>query len=316
MVSVIIPTLNSEKYIRGCLRALVMQDYPSDQYEVIVVDNGSTDRTVQMAEEFPVTVLKNISGNISKLRNIGARSAIGDILAFIDSDCIAPLTWLSDAADILEKENIKAAGCWYALPDHPTWVQKVWDLQMSDKRKGGAVKWVPSGNFFIRKDVFEEIGGFEESLQTGEDTNICQKISDKGYKIFSVPVLAVKHSGEAETVRQFFQKQKWHGIGGVQRFVREFPRFVLDKTMIFAFVLSVSILGIFVSAFFDPSFVSGWLIAASVIPFVMTLKAMLRTKQWKLLFPLLCLYFVYGFARMLPAMDIRLWIKELKQAKG
>jgi len=291
-----------------------MQDYASDQYEIIIVDNGSTDGTVQIVEEFSVTIIKNVQGNVSNLRNVGTRSSKGDILAFIDSDCIAPLTWLSDAIHVLETKNVSVVGSWYALPDDPTWVQRVWDLQMSGKRKEGFSEWVPSGNFIVRKNAFYDVGGFEEKLQTGEDTNICQKLSDKGHKIYCIPILAVKHLGEAAKIIQFFKKQQWHGIGGVQRFVREFPKRLVDKTMIFSAILLYSVLGIGFSLMFNfVDMALGCVILGLLIPAVMTLKAMLRTKQWKFFFPLIALYFIYGFARMISLLNVSLWSFEIKQ---
>ena len=313
MISVIVPTFNSEKFIRDCLRSLVMQDYPAGQYEVIVADNGSTDATVRIVEEFPVTVLKDVAGTVSRLRNEAVRAAKGDILAFIDSDCIAPLTWLSDAVDILEKKAVGVAGCWYALPENPTWVQKIWDMQMSSKREEGFAAWVPSGNCVMRKAVFDESGGFDEGLQTGEDLEMCRRIRDKGYRIYSAPVLAVKHLGEAATVKEFFRKQRWHGIGGVQRFVREFPRFIFDKTMVFAVILLMSVIGLGVSVVLkDPEFFYYCLVAACLIPFGMTVRTMIRGKRCGCAVLLFFLYLVFGLARMSALLDLKLWISELK----
>lgn len=311
-ISVIVPTFNAAKYIRQCLRSLAMQDWPGDDCEVIVMDNGSTDGTVEMAKDFPATVLENVRGNVSELRNVGAQSAKGEILAFIDSDCIVPLTWLSDAAETLKTKNVDAVGCWYALPDNPTWVQEAWDLQMSSKRAEGFSKWLPSGDLMIRKSVFEAVGGFEKGLETGEDTNFCDKLLSQGYKLYCLPVLAVKHLGEAATITQFFKKQRWHGIGGVQRFVREFPKFIFDKTIIFAVILLLSIMGILQSLILNRSAVIPYILIGLFIPVVMSIKTVVTTKKWSSFFHLVLLYLVYGLARMMSVINLRLWVREIK----
>ena len=96
LISVIVPALNEGSVIRRCLASLQQQRLPSDCFEVIVVDNGSTDRTREIARSFggslAVTVLERSGVRIAALRNLGAATARGEFLAFLDADCVAPST--------------------------------------------------------------------------------------------------------------------------------------------------------------------------------------------------------------------------------
>jgi cellulose synthase/poly-beta-1,6-N-acetylglucosamine synthase-like glycosyltransferase len=83
-ISIIIPVLNAQKWISPCLEALLLQDYPKDKFEIIVLDNGSTDQTMEITKKYPVKLLIKTKCNISALRNWGAAQARGEIFAFID----------------------------------------------------------------------------------------------------------------------------------------------------------------------------------------------------------------------------------------
>jgi glycosyltransferase involved in cell wall biosynthesis len=312
-VSVIVPAFNSALTLPQCLQSLQSQDYPPDQYEIIVADNGSTDDTAAIAEGFQARVLRGVTGNISEVRNTGARAAKGDVLIFIDSDCIAPQDWIRLGVQVLEEKQVAATGCWYTIPDPPTWVQTAWDLQTSSKRSEGPTRWLPSSNFFVRRDAFELIGGFESGLVTGEDSNICDKLAQQDLVTYSLPALAVQHLGESATLAAFFKKEKWRGIGGMQRFIREFPRFSRDKTILFALVMLVATVGLVISLFVAPRYAWYFLVLALAIPATKAIQTVIETRRWSFVLPLVTLYVVYGIARMFPLLNLRLWIKELSK---
>src|ERR1041385_3066715 len=93
-ISIIIPALNEEKMIGRCLDSLTRLAFAHDRFEVLVVDNGSRDKTLMIAYSFKdrlnLKVLQQAGVRISALRNLGARSASGEIVAFLDADCLAP----------------------------------------------------------------------------------------------------------------------------------------------------------------------------------------------------------------------------------
>jgi glycosyltransferase involved in cell wall biosynthesis len=96
-ISVVIPALNEEKYLARCLNSLVCQSR-KDPVEIIVVDGGSTDRTIQVAKEYAHKVLVELARPVGAARNIGAKQAEGEVLAFIDADTIACEEWLEEIA--------------------------------------------------------------------------------------------------------------------------------------------------------------------------------------------------------------------------
>ncbi|MBF0522902.1 MAG: glycosyltransferase [Candidatus Omnitrophica bacterium] len=318
MISIIIPTYYSQKYLEKCLGAVAGQTFPAEQIELIVVDNGSSDRTVAIAKAYTKNVIIDADANVSGLRNIGARRATGDVLFFLDSDCVPGKDWVKNALTLMKEKQVSVVGCWYWISNKPTWVEKVWDLQMSWRRgEGQFVKWVPSGDLIIKREVFLSVHGFNEALKTGEDTDICTRLIDGGNRIYSSSNIAVTHLGEAKTVKQFFLKQRWHGIGAVQRFVREFPRYITDKTMVFSFFLICSLIGIIKSLLTkDLLGIVLFVLLAFVIPLVMSIKTILRTREYRYSGALVFLYFIYGLARTVALFDLNLWGRELVAIKG
>ena len=214
-VSIIIPTFNEEEYLPACLNSILDLNYKKEDMEIIVIDNGSTDRSRMIAEEHGVKVLRDDSLNISGLRNLGARNASGDVLAFVDADCIVGENWLKNAAIYFEKKNIVAWGAPPLLPEESTWVQKAWYIIRQKEDIVQTVEWLESMNLFVRKELFLEAGGFNEDLVTCEDVDLCYRLQKYG-KIYSDHNIKVIHLGEASTVREFMKKEIWRGQGNLK----------------------------------------------------------------------------------------------------
>lgn len=206
-LSFIIPVLNGEKYIRDCLEYIIREKSSVD--EIVVVDNGSTDDTISIVKSFSsVTLLENKGNTISAQRNFAAAKANGDAFAFIDCDCLVCPGWRKAVIETLEDDTVHAVGSHYDLSLHPTWVEKAW---VSRRHKSPIErKYIPAGNLVIRKSVFTSINGFDESLQTDEDTDICRRITDAGGRLIDAPGARVMHEGNAKTVSIFAAKEKWH----------------------------------------------------------------------------------------------------------
>ncbi|MCP4117299.1 MAG: glycosyltransferase [Desulfobacteraceae bacterium] len=213
-VSIIIPAFNEEKNISLCLDSIFENNFPRNRFEVIVVDNGSTDRTRDVVSAYDVTLLRDDDKNISGLRNMGALSAKGEVIAFVDADCIVSPSWLSAAEKYFDTPGIVAWGTPPLIPENPTWVQNAWYLVRQKENKIQEVDWLESMNLFVRNDLFKEIGGFNESLITAEDVDFSYRISEFG-TIISDSTIKVYHMGEAATITQFVKKELWRGIGNL-----------------------------------------------------------------------------------------------------
>ena len=213
--SIIIPAKNEEKNIQQCLQSIATIAYPSDKYEVLLVDNGSTDKTVAVAESFGVKVFIYPELTISGLRNYAAKKAKGKILAFLDADCTVFPDWLGAASAWLDHEDV----CCFGSPPEPpadgTWVQKSWFLVRGKSSIVEDVEWLESMNMFVRKNIFDVINGFDESLQTCEDYDLSIRLKAHGRIVADQRIRAVHH-GEAATIPHFYRKESWRGISNMK----------------------------------------------------------------------------------------------------
>lgn len=210
MVSIIIPAYNEEKLLPDCLDSLLGVDYPADKMEIIVVDNGSSDRTRTIAESYGAVVLRDDKRTVSGLRNMGAEAARGEILAFVDADCMVARRWLEAASKYYDDRNVSVWGAAPGLPGDATWVQSTWIIIRGNSETVQAVSWLESMNLFARRDTFRKAGGFNEALHTCEDVDFCYRMAHYG-KIVSDSRIEVIHLGEAATVGEFIAKELWRG---------------------------------------------------------------------------------------------------------
>ncbi|HEV8492001.1 MAG TPA: glycosyltransferase, partial [Candidatus Angelobacter sp.] len=223
-ISIIIPALNEERMIGRCLESLAKLEFSHDRFEVLVVDNGSRDRTLDIAESFHdrlnVRVLQKTDVRISALRNLGARAAAGAILAFLDADCLAPEDWLDRIFELARADSAGVLGAHYLLPENSTWVGRTWH-RYQEAPKLGDVSHVPAGDLIMRREDFLRLGGFDETIQTNEDYELCERARKAGMQVRAFPGIGVVHLGTAQSLHVFFRKQAWHGTHVVKVFLRD-----------------------------------------------------------------------------------------------
>lgn len=208
-ISVLIPALNEEESIGRCLSALSEQNFPKDRYEVLVMDNGSKDKTREIAESFGVKVVDAKGKRIGGVRNLGAKNAVGSILAFIDADCVADPDWLKNGQELLaDSDEVGAAGGRCFAPSDGSWVQRAWICKNSEPVTRNA-DILATGSFFIKKDTFVQVGGFNESLTAGEDTEISRKITESGKILVFSSLIGVAHLGLPNSIFDFLRRQIW-----------------------------------------------------------------------------------------------------------
>lgn len=212
MVSIIIPAYNDEKLIHLLLESLLNQNYPLEMYEVIVVDNNSTDQTKSVVQKHPVTLLEEAGIQSSyAARNKGIRQAQGEILAFIDSDCIASSNWISEGVRALEKADLvggrvefyfskkkTAAECYDSL------IHFRFDNSIRERKVTGA------GNLFVKSSVFKKVGFFPE-VASGGDFHWTGKAAANGFSLIHAPKAIVRHP--ARQLKELLKKQLRTGGG-------------------------------------------------------------------------------------------------------
>ena len=204
--SVVIPTYNRKQTLRQTLLALHRQDY--SDFEIIVVDDGSTDDTREMVhQEFPRVHLlcQEQNRGPAAARNLGIHTAKGEIIAFTDDDCLPPDDWLTRLADGYARYPTAIGGGGSLIA--PTALLKTDLFAQYEHYIGGQVYHADEREYFgsiecpgggtantsYRRSVLLEIGGFDEEfpVAAGEDADLRSRICNRGYKLFYVPIWVI-----------------------------------------------------------------------------------------------------------------------------
>lgn len=186
LISVVVPAFNAEKTLRGCLNTLVSQELPKEQYEVIVVDNGSTDGTWRIIQSYgsPVRGLQEtkLRGSYAA-RNAGVRASQGKFIAFTDADCVPDIRWLRF---LMENFDNPGLGCvaGEVLPFNPVTAVEKFAARASILSQKRALKnrnrpYAQTANVAFRRRVFEQIGLFNSSLKSGGDADFCWRMQEQ-----------------------------------------------------------------------------------------------------------------------------------------
>lgn len=330
-VSVIIPAFNEENYINYCLESIAKLNTMNLNKEIIVVDNGSSDKTQEISKSYNAKVLIKKEGTIGSLRNYGAKTSIGDFIAFLDADCVVPGDWLEKAFNYLSKENRLVLGFRLSIPENSNWVAKCWDLLFTKRNTTIEVDWVPSGNMIMTREAFASINGFDETLESNEDYDFCFRIRNQGYKIISCSDTSVIHLRPPQSLTKIFKKELWHGKEVFKVFIDDlyrsrdlnFFRKKNFKVILYAFFYLICLLLLLFSlvlAFSHKTLLplSVALIFPIVISFFLALKYTQSIKRVNMVFGLTFLLITYGFSRaisLLPYKKIKEWILKSKLLK-
>ena len=209
-ITFVIPVRNGAAHLARCLQSIAAAT-AHGRHEVIVVDNGSTDESVSLAEQASARVLSLPGGRVGAVRNAGARAASGHILAFVDADNEIDPEWVSACVAAMSDASVGAAGLAYTAPTPPTWVQRLYNLLRERPATRAAVGWLGAGNLAVRRDVFDAVGGFDEQLEACEDVALCMEITRAGYRIVAEPGMRSVHHGDPATLRELFVGELWRG---------------------------------------------------------------------------------------------------------
>ncbi len=191
-ISVIIPVYNDSNGIETTLSSLVSQNISSDRYEVIVVDNGSTDETPSVIssyqQKWPETIQMHYETEIQgsyAARNTGLEQSKGNILAFIDADMSVKPTWLSSILRFFDERDCDYVGCNVEITI-PKNEQSIWARY--NKARGFPVEhyikhhnFAPTCCMAVRQSVIEDVGQFDERLVSGGDSEFGKRVAKAGY---------------------------------------------------------------------------------------------------------------------------------------
>jgi len=216
MVSFVIPVKNDATRLRRCLATVFANDYPRELIEVLVVDNQSTDASVQVGIDAGATVLPSSARSVAEVRNSAAARARGAILAFVDADHEIDRGWVRAAVDVLSADDIAATGAPCLTDPAPTWVQRQYDAMRSHPIAREDVHWLGSGNLAVKKRVFDELGGFDGQLTACEDVDLCNRIRQAGHRIVADPAMRNVHYGDPKTLKALFYGELWRGRDNIR----------------------------------------------------------------------------------------------------
>jgi glycosyltransferase involved in cell wall biosynthesis len=210
-LSVIIPVLNDAGCLRRCLASLRANGIPSTRSEVLVVDNGSVDSSQQVARDAGARLLILPGLRVGELRNRGAAASRGQILAFIDADHEIAPTWVEAIELVLSGDGIGGTGAVYVPPADGTWVQLAYGRLRGRPSGQHDAEWLGSGNLAIRREVFEQLRGFDTRLEACEDVDLCQRMRSAGWRLISDERLGSVHHGDPATLAALFRSELWRG---------------------------------------------------------------------------------------------------------
>jgi O-antigen biosynthesis protein len=211
--SVVVCSHNGARTIRDCLEGLRHLEYPD--CEVIVVDDGSTDRTAAIAAEYGVRLISTENGGLSRARNIGMEAATGEIVAYLDDDASPDPHWLTYLAAAflgtthaaVGGPNIAPAGdgpiadCVANAPGNPMHVL------LSDRE----AEHIPGCNMALRKACLQAIGGFDPRYRVaGDDVDVCWRLRQHGWTLGFSPAATVWHH-RRNSLRAYWKQQYGYG---------------------------------------------------------------------------------------------------------
>jgi len=196
MISVIIPAKDAVGTIEECLRSVLSQRNLKVAYEVILVDDGSTDETAQIAAGFDVRVIRQVHSGRASARNTGAFAAQGDILAFTDADCAPSPDWLANITRPFADPIVVGAKGVYRTRQGggvPRFVQQEYGFKYLRMVGQESIDFIDTYSAAYRRGVFIENQGFETALLSVEDQEFSFRLARKGYRLVFVPDAVVYH---------------------------------------------------------------------------------------------------------------------------
>ncbi len=235
--SVIIPALNCAHEVDGCIAALREQDYPAERFEIIVVDNGSTDDTVARLQALRVTTVTRRERGRSRALNAGLAMASGDVILTTDMSCRPHRSWIRKVVECFADPTVGCVAGEIRLlhTDRSNLALRFQErtnymsaMRALSRRQLPHLPFADGANASFRRRVFEEIGGFEESFFKGADVEICYRLLVlTDYKIVFCPDCLVEETGEPDL--KALLRQRFRMGMGANLMQARFPAFYTQR---------------------------------------------------------------------------------------
>ncbi len=196
--SVVVPAYNAQDTLGKCLEAILSQTVPRDMYEVIVVDDGSTDRTEEVARQYGVKVLKQHHQGPATARNLGLREAKGAVILFTDADCAPAPDWLEKMLTPFSEDRIvgvKGAYMTHQRGVIARFAQIEYETKYDRMRKQRYIDFIDTCSAAYTTEIIRSCGGFDPAFPTSanEDIDLSFRLAKRGHKMLFAPEAIVFH---------------------------------------------------------------------------------------------------------------------------
>ena len=215
-VSVVVPVRDGAAELPGLLASLDAQTLARDRFEVVVVDNASTDSTSGLARAGGATVVQEPVPNRSRARNRGVAEARADLIAFIDVDCMAEPGWLEAMLRCAGSAPLIAGPVRITTSEPANAVERFEALWRFSQEAWVAQGWAATANLVVEREAFETVGGLDTDYHhIGEDVDFCLRAGRAGFRLGYCPDAVVTHPAEAR-LAPLARRAFFHGYSGSQ----------------------------------------------------------------------------------------------------
>ena len=207
LISVIVPAYNEEKFIGSCLTNLINQDFNKKHYEIIVIDNASTDDTAEIAKKFKVNLIYEAKKGVNFAVIKGFLEARGEIIALTDADTEVPVDWLTKIYKAFKENPKTVMVCGRSILRPKIFLSCISEFFIN-YFASFIIKIFPAYNLSIRKDTYFSIGGINKNLEFSFDADLCFRVKRKGKIVFlwdNAVITSSRHYKGIEGIKYCFK---------------------------------------------------------------------------------------------------------------